>query len=130
MEHGDLRLTGRGIRASRVKVRDVQAEIADQMNRAEPFFIKWYEESVSSWQESEAKKKGVPPPVPLARVKNAFIFNGTVYFPTAYDRKEAARRCKSREFGSLDAAFFFVNELGGKTHLHLRPLNWEKFKLG
>jgi hypothetical protein len=99
------------------------------MNRAEPFFIKWYEESVSAWQESEARKTGAPPPVPLARVRNAFILNGTVYFSTAYDRKEAARRCKSGEFGSLAGALFFVNELGGKTHLHLRPLDWEKLKL-
>lgn len=123
-----MRLKGRGIRASRVKAQDLQAEIEEQMNRAEPFFIKWYEESISSWQESEAKKK-TQPPVPLARVKNAFILGGTVYFPTGYDRKEAARRCKSGEFGSLNGAFFFVNELGGKTHLHLRPFNWEKLEL-
>jgi hypothetical protein len=102
-----------------------QAEIEEQMNRAAPFFIKWYEEAVSSWQESEAKK-GFPPPVPLARVKSAFILDGTVYFPTGHDRKQAARRYKSGEFADLGGAFFFVNELGGKTYLHLRPFSWEK----
>jgi hypothetical protein len=114
----------------RAKVQDVRAEVEDQLKRAEPFFTSWYEESVSSWRESEAKKKGAPPPLPLAKVENALVLDGTVYFPTGYDRKEAVRRCESGEFGSLHAAFFFVNELGGKTHLHLRPFDWEKFKLG
>lgn len=100
------------------------------MNRAEPFFVKWYEESVSSWQESEDKSKGTPPPVPLVRIYNAFILDGTVYFPAGCDRKEAVRRYRSGEFGSLGGAFFFVNELGGKTHLHLRSFNWEEFKVG
>ncbi len=99
------------------------------MNRAEPFFIKWYEASVASWLENAAEK-GNPPPVPLARVKSAFILNGTVYFPTGHDRKEAARRYKSGEFGDLAGAFFFVNQLGGKTCLHLRAFRWEEIEVG
>jgi hypothetical protein len=132
MEHSDLRLKGLRIRVRRVKARDLQPEmdvppeIRDQMNRAEPFFAKWYEESVSSWHESEASNKGTPPPVPLARVNSAFILDGTVYFPSGYDRKKAARRYISGEFGSLDGAFFFVNVLGGKTHLHLRSFHWDE----
>jgi hypothetical protein len=121
-------LKGIRIRVRRVKARNVKPETEVQMDRAEPFFVKWYEESVSSWQESEAKKNGAPPPVPLVRVNSAFILDGTVYFPSGCDRKEAARRYKGGEFGSLDGAFFFVNELGGKTHLHLRSFNWEEVK--
>jgi hypothetical protein len=131
-----LRLKGIRIRVRRVKAQDVrpeidvEPEIEDQMNRAEPFFANWYQESVSSWQESEARSQGAPPPVPLTRVRNAFIFDGTVYFPSGYDRKRAVRRYKSGEFGSLPGAFFFVNVLGGKTHLHLRSFNWEESKVG
>ena len=121
-----MRRKGEGFRASAEDVR--QAEIDDQMNRAEPFFVKWYEESVASWRESGAKE-GSPPPVPLARVKSAFILGGTVYFPTGHDRREAARRYKSGEFGGLAGAFFFVSELGGKRSLHLRAFSSEKIEL-
>jgi hypothetical protein len=111
-----------------------QLKIDDQMNQAEPFFAEMYEQSLTAWREGEAKQQGQPPPVPLTRIRNAFVLDGNVYFPTAQGRKEAARRCRRGEFGPLAATdsssvrVFFVSAVRGKRSLHIRPFDWEKIE--
>jgi hypothetical protein len=122
--------------SNREKNSPQQSKMEEQMNQAEPFFTEMYEQSLFAWREGGARQQGQPPPIPLTRIRDAFILDGNLYFPTAHGRKEAARRCRSGEFGPLIATdassvrVFFVSGVRGKRCLHIRPFDWEKIEAG